>query len=122
MREELSAHRELVVLHEPESNILCFRYVGDRSLSDDELDGINREIRERYNRSGVGWITATLLEGRRVLRVTMMNPRSTRAHVRAMIASLLEIGRDLTAADTERASPGVSRGSKGLNLSPVSPG
>ena len=122
VREELSAHRELVVLHEPESNILCFRYVGDRSLSDDELDGINREIRERYNRSGVGWITATLLEGRRVLRVTMMNPRSTRAHVRAMIASLLEIGRDLTAADTERASPGVSRGSKGLNLSPVSPG
>ena len=38
---------------------------------------INRELRERYNRSGEGWITATNLDGRRVLRVTMMNPRTT---------------------------------------------
>ena len=105
VREELAAHREFVVLHEPESNILCFRYVGDGSLDDDALDAVNRQIRERYNRSGRGWITATLLEGRRVLRVTMMNPRSTRTHVRAMIASLLALGRDLTAGGNAQATP-----------------
>ena len=102
VRDELAGHTEFVVLHEPESNILCFRYVGDGSLADDELDAVNREIRERYNRSGVGWITSTLLGGRRVLRVTMMNPRSTRAHVRAMIDSLLGLGREVTgAADSD---------------------
>jgi L-2,4-diaminobutyrate decarboxylase len=91
VREELSSRSEFVVLHEPESNILCFRWVGDGSRADEELDALNREIRERYNRSGVGWITATLLEGRRVLRVTMMNPRSTREHIRVMIDSLATI-------------------------------
>jgi L-2,4-diaminobutyrate decarboxylase len=96
VRDELAARPEFVVLHEPHSNILCFRYVGDGTRDDEALDAINREIRERYNRSGVGWITATLLNGRRVLRVTMMNPRSTRTHIRAMIAALISIGAEVT--------------------------
>ena len=95
VREELSTHREFQVLHEPDSNILCFRYIGDGSNDDETLDTINREIRERYNRSGAGWITATLLDGRRVLRVTMMNPRSTHSHIRAMVDGLLAVGSDV---------------------------
>ena len=95
VRDELAKRREFVVLHEPQSNILCFRYVGDGSVDDESLDAINREIRERYNRSGVGWITATLLDGRRVLRVTMMNPRSTPDHVRAMVDGLLAVAKGL---------------------------
>jgi L-2,4-diaminobutyrate decarboxylase len=82
-------------MHEPESNILCFRYVGDRSRSDDALDQLNRELRERYNRSGEGWITATNLDGRRVLRVTMMNPRTTASDVRDILDGLAAIGRSL---------------------------
>jgi L-2,4-diaminobutyrate decarboxylase len=93
VRDELLRHPEFVVLHEPESNILCFRYVGDRTLDDDALDVINREIRERYNRSGAGWITATVLDGRRVLRVTMMNPRSTAAHIRELARGLMSVAR-----------------------------
>ncbi len=67
-------------LHEPESNILCFRYRGS--------DALNRELRPRYNREGSGWITATVLDGRPVLRVTMMNPRTGREHVRALLDGL----------------------------------
>jgi L-2,4-diaminobutyrate decarboxylase len=93
VHEELRSRPEFVALHEPESNILCFRYVGDGSLSDEEMDARNRDMRERYNRSGEGWITATILEGRRVLRVTMMNPRSTRDHIRRMLDSLVAIAR-----------------------------
>jgi L-2,4-diaminobutyrate decarboxylase len=95
VREELMTHPEFQVLHEPDSNILCFRYVADGNPDDESLDAINREIRERYNRSGTGWITATLLDGRRVLRVTMMNPRSTASHIRAMVQGLLAIGADV---------------------------
>ncbi|HUQ80262.1 MAG TPA: pyridoxal-dependent decarboxylase [Gemmatimonadaceae bacterium] len=96
VRNELGKHREFVVLHEPQSNILCFRYVGDGSVDDDRLDAINREMRERYNRSGTGWITSTLLGGRRVLRVTMMNPRSTPAHIATLVETLLAIGRSVS--------------------------
>ena len=82
-------------LHEPESNILCFRWVGDGRLSDEQLDAINLEARERYNRSGEGWVTTTLLNGRRVLRVTIMNPRTTSDDTAAVLDGL---DREATAA------------------------
>ena len=81
----IAARADFEALHEPECNILCFRYVGDGSLDDAALDALNRELRERYNRSGAGWITATTLGGRRVLRVTVMNPRTTPAHAQRML-------------------------------------
>jgi L-2,4-diaminobutyrate decarboxylase len=85
-------------IHEPESNILCFRYLGGnrkargakKSDGDDakRVDALNRELRPRYNREGSGWITATVLDGRPVLRVTMMNPRTGAEHVRALLDGL----------------------------------
>ncbi len=74
-------------LHEPESNILCFRYRGS--------DALNRELRSRYNREGTGWITATVLDGRPVLRVTMMNPRTGAEHVRALLDGLVAKAREI---------------------------
>jgi L-2,4-diaminobutyrate decarboxylase len=109
VRDELEKHSEFEVLHEPDSNILCFRYVGDSRADDEALDAVNREIRERYNRSGEGWITATLLDGRRVLRVTMMNPRSTRAHIRALVERLLSLGADVMGERSDRSRQASAR-------------
>ncbi|RPI23097.1 MAG: pyridoxal-dependent decarboxylase [Acidobacteria bacterium] len=61
---------------EPECNILCFRYVGDGRRAENELDGLNSRLRRELNNSGVGWITAARLNGRQVLRITVMNPRT----------------------------------------------
>jgi L-2,4-diaminobutyrate decarboxylase len=72
----VEARPEFEALHEPESNILCFRWVGDRSLTDEQLDSLNLDLRHRFNLGGEGWITTTVLNGRRVLRVTLMNPRT----------------------------------------------
>jgi L-2,4-diaminobutyrate decarboxylase len=90
--DEISARDDFEALHEPEGNILCFRFVGDGSRSDEELDDLNRRIRDAFNASGEGWITATNLNGRRVLRVTMMNPRTTDADVRAILDGLAAAG------------------------------
>jgi L-2,4-diaminobutyrate decarboxylase len=86
--EEIGERDDVEAAHEPESNILCFRWVGDRTLDDAALDAHNRELRERYNRSGRGWITTTVLGGRRMLRVTVMNPRTKRAHMRTLLDGL----------------------------------
>jgi L-2,4-diaminobutyrate decarboxylase len=82
-------------IHEPESNILCFRYLGaggaSRNRSDEDrarIDDLNRALRPLYNREGSGWITATVLDGRPVLRVTMMNARTGAEHVRALLDGL----------------------------------
>ncbi len=49
------------------------------------------DLRERLIRSGRAWITTTVLRGRRVLRVTMMKPRTTEAHIDTMLDALREV-------------------------------
>jgi L-2,4-diaminobutyrate decarboxylase len=94
-------------VHEPESNILCFRYLGSdkgkerESLGPDEktrIDELNRAVRPLYNRKGSGWITATVLEGRPVLRVTMMNARTGADHVRALLDGIVAQAKELASA------------------------
>ena len=88
MHAHLEQHPQFEPMHEPESNILCFRWVGNGSHDDEALDAFNRELRESYNRSGEGWITATNLGDRRVLRVTIMNPRTRESDLAEIIDGL----------------------------------
>jgi L-2,4-diaminobutyrate decarboxylase len=82
-------------LHEPEANILCFRWVGDGSLDPARLDALNLRLRETFNRSGEGWITTTVLGGKRVLRVTLMNPRTAGGDLLRVLDGLEETARRL---------------------------
>ena len=103
MYDEIVRQPELEALHEPDSNILCFRWVGDGQASAERLDVMNRELRERYNASGHGWITATDLDGQRVLRVTIMNPRTTPEQCGEVVAALVAMGAVIS-AEGARAS------------------
>ena len=47
----IDARDDFVAMHAPETNILCFRWVGDGSLDDGALDAINLDLRMRYNRA-----------------------------------------------------------------------
>jgi L-2,4-diaminobutyrate decarboxylase len=85
--ELIGTRDDFEAMHEPESNILCFRWRGP-GLDDEALDDRNRRLREAYNLSGAGWITTTVLDGRRVLRVTIMNPRTRASHTRALLDGL----------------------------------
>jgi L-2,4-diaminobutyrate decarboxylase len=95
--EAIEEREDFENIHEPESNILCFRYLpvwarsgarADSDASAKRTDALNRELRPLYNREGTGWITATVLNGRPVLRVTMMNARTSETHVRALLDGL----------------------------------
>ena len=90
LHEAVTRHPNFDAPHAPDCNIVCFRWVGDRSRDDATLDRINLEGRERYNRSGAGWVTTTVLNGRRVLRVTVNNPRTTREDVEAVLNGLAD--------------------------------
>jgi L-2,4-diaminobutyrate decarboxylase len=93
--EMIGSRPDFEALHEPESNILCFRYIGGSDMGAGQTDTLNRELRARYNQSGRGWITLTVLEGRPVLRVTLMNHRTRVQHVKATLDGLAELGRQL---------------------------
>ena len=79
-------------LHEPPFNIFCFRYRGEGSRTD--LDALNQSIRDRVIRSGKAWITTTVLKGVRALRVTLINPRTGRREVEALLDLVRQVGRD----------------------------
>ena len=81
---QCSKRADAVEVHEPHLNILCFRR---RGLDDEQT----ADLRERLIRSGRAWITTTVLRGERVLRVTLMNPRTTEAHIDAMLDALREV-------------------------------
>jgi L-2,4-diaminobutyrate decarboxylase len=81
----------------PESNILCFRWLPAGVGDDAQRDALNLQLRERYNASGRGWITTTVLGGRRVLRVTLMNPRTREAHLAELLDGLALEGTGLLA-------------------------
>ena len=90
--EGILARPKFQALHAPESNILCFRFVGDGAVPDDRLDALNLDLRTTYNREGDGWITSTVLGGRRVLRVTLMNPRTAPGDLDRVLDGLEAIG------------------------------
>jgi L-2,4-diaminobutyrate decarboxylase len=81
----IGARQDFVSLHVPESNILCFRWLPENVVDEPTLDWLNQRVRERYNASGRGWITSTVLDGRRVLRVTLMNPRTQESHLAELL-------------------------------------
>jgi len=83
----LSARSDFTPLHAPMSNILCFAWTPPGVAAAD-LDMLTNALRERYNRSGRGWITATTLEGRRVLRITVMNARTDETHLAKLVDGL----------------------------------
>jgi L-2,4-diaminobutyrate decarboxylase len=56
------------------------------------LDALNLELRTAYNRGGDGWITSTVLGGRRVLRATLMNPRTTERDAVRVLDGLATLG------------------------------
>ena len=92
--QKLRAAGDFEPMHAPESNILCFRHLPERLLGQERArqDDFQARVRERYNASGRGWITTTILGGRRVLRVTLINPLTGEGHLDALLDGLREVG------------------------------
>lgn len=61
-------------VHQPHSNIFCFQL---RHKDDRDSDRHCSAIKEQLNESGFAYISSTVLDGRRVLRIVVMNPRMT---------------------------------------------
>lgn len=72
---------------EPESNIVCFRYVGDEH-EPARIDALNTQIRQRLLTEGRFYIVQTTLHGRVWLRVSLMNPLTTAEQLAELLDSL----------------------------------
>ena len=92
----LAASDDFQPMHEPESNILCFRWTPPGVRDDERLNGLQDRLRAAYVAAGRGYlVNTTMLDGRRELRVTLINPRTTAEHVDRMLEGLRAEARTL---------------------------
>ena len=76
-------------------NIVTFRYLGRRALPAERLDTLQQEIVMRVQESGVAVPSTTKLRGRIVIRLAVVNHRTRRADLDALLDAVLQQGRAL---------------------------
>jgi len=88
---EYCARSEILeAVHEPHSNIFCFRLRGAHRGDSGQR---HWSIKEDLNESGKAYISSTILTGRRVFRLVVMNPRTTADDIRAILWEIEKIAR-----------------------------
>ena len=88
--EKLAAASDFTALHEPQCNIVAFRYVPEalRNAPVEVLGRLQLEIRRRIVQSGQFYIVSTKLDGVGALRVTIINPLTTPEHLDEMLDAI----------------------------------
>ncbi len=82
-------------LHEPQCNIVAFRYVPRelRNAPPERIDAFQLRLRRAVIESGEFYLVQTRLDGRSVLRTTLINPLTTPDDLRELLGSLRRFGR-----------------------------
>ncbi len=79
--------------NDPEFNIICFRYAPKgSSLTNEQLNEINFNLRDRVNNSGQAMITLTSLNDIIYLRATLTNPSTNEECLRHLLSLLFSHG------------------------------
>ncbi len=94
---KLLAAEDFLPLHEPQCNIVAFRYV-PTAMEDappEVLGAFQRELRRRVIESGKFYIVQTNLGGCGALRVTIINPLTTTDDLDELLTTLREVGAEL---------------------------
>jgi L-2,4-diaminobutyrate decarboxylase len=93
----LSEAEDFEPLHEPECNIVAFRHVPGRlrDAAPETIDTFQAKLRRAMVESGRFFLTQTRIEGRSVLRTTLINPLTTADDLRALLDCLREMGSSL---------------------------
>ena len=79
-----------------ELSISCFRFRPNPSVSEDDLNAINREILETLLSEGHFLMSPTTLEGRYSLRVCIVNFRTQASDIEELVQEVLRLGTQLT--------------------------
>lgn len=98
MYQLISEAKDFEAAHDPQCNILCFRYAPshEKRLTSSELSNLQQNIRRQLLARGHGYITATRIDEEHWLRVTVINPQTDRSHLVWMLNQIRSIGLELS--------------------------
>lgn len=77
--------------YEPESNIVCYRYIL-RGKTDHELNQLNADIRRKIVESGKFYIVQTRIGNKTYLRSVLMNPFTSKSDMEELLAEIRRCG------------------------------
>lgn len=81
----IEEHPKFELAHQPKTNIVCFRYLGN---DDENLDILNHTIRQKVIEKGDFYLVSTILRGRFYLRVALMNPLTTEQELSTLLKEI----------------------------------
>lgn len=84
--------------HDPDANILCFRHRPGGLAKGEALDEHQRRLRRTVVESGAFYLVQTGLDGETWLRVTIMNPATTREDLARLLDALRSAAPQITGA------------------------
>lgn len=76
-------------------SIVCFRYIADGSLNENELDQLNNRLLEAIESDGRIFFAGTKIKGKVSLRISLTNHRRTNKDIDYLFEVLRELARDL---------------------------
>jgi L-2,4-diaminobutyrate decarboxylase len=93
----LQASDDFTTLHEPQCNIVAFRYSPPelRDAPSERIDSLQLRLRRAVIESGEFYLVQSRIDGRPVLRTTMMNPLTTVDDLQGLLECLRRFGRRL---------------------------
>jgi glutamate/tyrosine decarboxylase-like PLP-dependent enzyme len=96
---QLDGLKDFQRVGEVETAVCCFRYVPEPDVNESESDRLQQRLQQLIERSGEAWLTTTVLNGRRVLRVNINSFLTERQHVDDLVRLLQRLGRQAVEND-----------------------
>jgi len=90
---QIENHKQFECAVQPDSNIVCFRWLPKNSSFSKEI--VNQKIRKRSLLEGKFYIVQTQLNGDTWLRCSLMNPRTNEEHLYKLLQYLNHIGNEI---------------------------
>lgn len=90
----LSKENDFQTIHEPQSNILCFRYIPS-NLNEKDTNTFQVEIRNKLKEEGKFFISKVDIQKQGALRVVFMNHKITLDHFEQLLKAIREVGQKL---------------------------
>jgi len=96
----VEATAQLELMARVSLNIVCFRYCGDKSLSPERYDAMNRAIIRHIQLSGLAAPSLTFINGRAVIRAALVNHRTEQQNIDSLLAATLAAARACQSSTT----------------------
>ncbi|MFZ6752598.1 pyridoxal phosphate-dependent decarboxylase family protein [Undibacterium sp. Dicai25W] len=101
--QQISQHSSLELVAPVALNVVCFRYLGETKYNSSQrnLDDLNRDIVADLHESGIAVPSTTTVRGQLAIRVAIVNHRTHRGDLDAMLNAVIAVGKTRTDQATE---------------------